>query len=108
MRYRRYAVFAAIVALTIIFAVAGAAGLSVLYLPLLVLVPLSALGVYDILQPSRAILRNYPLIGHLRYFFEEIRPSIRQYLIEDDRDPVPFSREQRKVAYRRAKDRKTK
>jgi glutamate synthase domain-containing protein 2 len=104
MGYRRYGPFAVVVALTITFAVAGAAGLSLLYWPLLVLVPLGTLGVHDVLQPSRAILRNYPIIGHLRYFFEEIRPSIRQYLIEDDRDPVPFSREQRNVAYRRAKD----
>ena len=66
--------------------------------------PLALVGVYDLLQPDHAILRNYPIIGHFRYIFESIRPEIRQYLIEDDRDRTPFSREQRAVAYRRAKN----
>jgi len=104
LRYRRYAVFTLVVGLTFASAAAGITGLWLFYWPLLILVPMVGLGVFDIVQPSRAILRNYPIIGHLRYFFEEIRPSIRQYLIEDDRDPVPFSREQRNVAYRRAKN----
>ncbi len=100
----RYVPFATATGLTLLCAAAAALESPWLGLALLVLVPLVALGVFDLLQPSHAILRNYPLIGHLRYLFEEIRPSIRQYLIEDDRDPVPFSREQRNVAYRRAKD----
>jgi glutamate synthase domain-containing protein 2 len=73
-------------------------------LPLVLLVPLVALGVADVLQPSHAILRNYPIIGHIRFLLEAIRPEIRQYLIEDDRDPAPFSREHRSLVYRRAKN----
>ncbi|EGF91241.1 conserved region in glutamate synthase family protein [Asticcacaulis biprosthecium C19] len=71
---------------------------------LLVLAPLSAIGLLDMIQTQHSILRNYPIIGHFRFWIEAIRPEIRQYLIEDDRDPVPFSREQRALVYRRAKN----
>jgi glutamate synthase domain-containing protein 2 len=49
------------------------------------------------------VLRNYPVIGHLRYLLEFIRPEIRQYFIESDREAVPFSRQQRSLVYQRAK-----
>jgi glutamate synthase domain-containing protein 2 len=74
------------------------------YAPLAVLLPLALLGVHDLHQPARAILRNYPIIGHIRYLLESVRPELRQYLIEDERDPVPFSREQRALVYQRAKN----
>jgi glutamate synthase domain-containing protein 2 len=73
-------------------------------LPLVVLVPLLALGISDLIQPSHAILRNYPIIGHIRFMLEAIRPELRQYMIEDDHDPLPFSREHRALVYRRAKN----
>ncbi len=72
--------------------------------PLAVLVPLLAVGVVDLIQPHHAILRNYPIIGHLRFILESIRPELRQYIIEDERDSVPFSREHRTLVYRRAKN----
>lgn len=49
---------------------------------------LAALGVVDLLQTRHAVLRNYPVLGHARFFFEMIRPEIRQYLIESDTDGV--------------------
>jgi glutamate synthase domain-containing protein 2 len=64
---------------------------------------LSLVGILDLLQTKRAILRNYPILGHLRFFFEFIRPEIRQYFIEGDTDEKPFSRAQRSIAYQRAK-----
>ncbi len=64
---------------------------------------LTALGIRDLRQPSHAILRNYPVLGHMRFLFEGIRPEIRQYLIESDQDEQPFSREQRSLVYQRAK-----
>ncbi|HZP19833.1 MAG TPA: FMN-binding glutamate synthase family protein [Bauldia sp.] len=100
----RYVPLASAFGLTLICIAAGIEGAPFFYWPLLLLLPLSALGIFDVVQGSHAILRNYPIIGHLRYLLEELRPSLRQYIIEDDRDPVPFSREQRNVAYRRAKD----
>ena len=61
------------------------------------------LGLRDVLQGKRAVLRNYPVIGHLRFFLEFIRPEIRQYFIESDNEAVPFSRQQRSLVYQRAK-----
>ncbi len=64
---------------------------------------LVAIGVYDLRQSKRSILRNYPIIGHLRFTMEFIRPEIRQYFIESDTDANPFSRAQRSLVYQRAK-----
>ncbi|MCB1759789.1 MAG: FMN-binding glutamate synthase family protein [Gammaproteobacteria bacterium] len=71
--------------------------------PLVVFTALSSLGLYDVLQKRRSILRNYPVLGHMRFIFEGIRPEIRQYLIESDHDEEPFSREARSLVYQRAK-----
>lgn len=62
------------------------------------------LGIYDISQQRHAILRNYPLSGHFRYLFENFRPEIRQYFLEDDQVAVPFSRQKRALVYQRAKN----
>ncbi|QWD67597.1 FMN-binding glutamate synthase family protein [Polynucleobacter sp. VK25] len=64
---------------------------------------LSFVGMYDVSQTKIAILRNYPVIGHLRFMLEFIRPEIRQYFIEGDNDETPFSKEQRTLVYSRAK-----
>lgn len=64
---------------------------------------LVATGVYDLRQSKRAILRSYPVIGHLRFMLEFIRPEIRQYFIESDSEATPFSRAQRSLVYQRAK-----
>src|SRR5512138_521027 len=60
-------------------------------------------GVRDTLQARHAVLRNYPVIGHLRFLLEWIRPEIRQYFIESDHEEYPFSRQQRSLVYQRAK-----
>lgn len=65
---------------------------------------LALLGLHDVRQTRHAILRNYPVSGHIRFVFEKFRPEIRQYLIESDRDKVPFSYQQRVLVYRRAKN----
>ncbi|ENU36158.1 MULTISPECIES: FMN-binding glutamate synthase family protein [Acinetobacter] len=65
---------------------------------------LSVLGLYDLLQKKHAILRNYPILGHFRFIFEDVRPEIRQYFIEADQDALPFSRMQRSLVYQRAKN----
>ena len=64
---------------------------------------LLATGVYDLRQTKRAVLRSYPVIGHLRFMLEFIRPEIRQYFIESDSEATPFSRAQRSLVYQRAK-----
>ncbi len=59
------------------------------------------LGVADLRQHKHAILRNYPVIGHLRFLLESIRPELRQYIIEGDNDAVPFNRQDRGLVYQR-------
>ena len=61
-------------------------------------------GLRDLTQSRQAIRRNYPLLSHFRFFFERIRPEIRQYLLEDDTEELPFSRVQRSIVYQRAKN----
>ena len=51
-------------------------------------------GLRDVMQTKHAILRNYPVIGHLRFLLEFIRPEMRQYFIEGDNEAAPFSRAQ--------------
>ncbi len=64
---------------------------------------LGLLGLRDLFHPHHAILRNYPIIGRLRFMLEEIRPEMRQYFFEDEKNGTPFSRDQRSVVYQRAK-----
>ena len=72
-------------------------------LPVLVFGYLVGTGFHDLLQTKRAILRNYPVIGHMRFLLEFIRPEIRQYFIESENEAAPFSRAQRSLVYQRAK-----
>ncbi len=69
----------------------------------MVFLTLSLVGLYDLQQQQHAILRNYPIIGHLRFMFETIRPEIRQYFLESETEAAPFSRAQRSLVYARAK-----
>jgi glutamate synthase domain-containing protein 2 len=78
-------------------------GLGVGGLWLLVFLALTTLGIHDLLQSRHSVLRNYPVIGHLRFMLEFIRPEIRQYFIESDNENTPFSRAQRSLVYQRAK-----
>ena len=98
----RYTVFALCVigSLLLLFTVVGF-GQGGWFLP--VFVALVALGVYDVVQTRRSILRNYPVIGHLRFVLEFIRPEMRQYFLESDNEATPFSRAQRSLVYQRAK-----
>jgi glutamate synthase domain-containing protein 2 len=71
--------------------------------PLVVFIALSVIGTHDLLQKKHAILRNYPLSAHIRFILEEIRPEIRQYFLESEKDGTPFSRDKRAIVYQRAK-----
>lgn len=76
---------------------------NVVLVPLLAFGGLTLLGVHDLLQKSHAVLRNYPISGHMRFLLEEIRPEMRQYFFESEKDGMPFSRDTRAVVYQRAK-----
>lgn len=62
------------------------------------------IGIYNANQSKHAILRNFPVLGYFRYFFESISPEMQQYFIERETDGKPFPRNQRSAAYRRAKN----
>src|SRR4029077_7467180 len=64
---------------------------------------LAIVGTIDLFQKSHSVLRNYPILAHFRFIFEGIRPELRQYFFEGDKDGMPFSRDRRAVAYQRAK-----
>ncbi|MGW8380027.1 FMN-binding glutamate synthase family protein [Actinacidiphila sp. SB3-2] len=63
----------------------------------------SAVGAYDVAQRRHSVLRNYPVLGHMRYLLEVIRPELQQYFIERDFDGRPFDRDTRSTVYERAK-----
>ena len=74
-----------------------------LAIPLALFAALSAIGTIDLFQTRHAVLRNYPLTAHIRFILEEIRPDIRQYFLESEKDGMPFSRDKRAIVYQRAK-----
>jgi glutamate synthase domain-containing protein 2 len=60
-------------------------------------------ALYDVFQSKHTILRNFPVIGHLRFLLEMLRPEMQQYFIEQDTSDDPISRIYRAVVYQRSK-----
>jgi len=69
-----------------------------------VLIGIAYIFISDITQKKHGVLRNYPVIGHLRYFFEQLGEYFRQYFFAGDRDEMPFNRSTRGWVYRLAKN----
>lgn len=65
---------------------------------------LVSIGFYDIFQKKHTILRNFPVVGHIRYFLEMISPELHQYFVESDTDGKPIDRNHRSYIYERAKE----
>jgi glutamate synthase domain-containing protein 2 len=74
-----------------------------LAIPTVVFGGLAALGISDLVQTRHSVLRNYPIMAHIRFILEEVRPEIRQYFFESETDGTPFSRDRRALVYQRAK-----
>lgn len=70
----------------------------------LLVIAYAVMGINDMRQTRHAILRNFPVLGRLRYLFESVRPELRQYFVESDQEENPYSREKRAIIYQRAKD----
>ena len=102
-RYVVLTICASATALLLILGVYDRKILDLVLIPLLIFGALTLLGVRDLLQSSHAVLRNYPISAHLRFLLEEIRPEMRQYFFESEKDGMPFSRDTRAVVYQRAK-----
>lgn len=99
----RYAFFAGCILVTLL-SIVFAKQLPWLALLALITGALSLLGIKDMLQTHHSVQRNYPILAHIRYLMESIRPEIRQYLLEGDDERLPFSRSQRSLVYARAKN----
>ncbi|NLY94219.1 MAG: FMN-binding glutamate synthase family protein [Myxococcales bacterium] len=69
----------------------------------LIVGPILLVAIYDLTQRRRAILRNFPIIGHFRYWLEAIGPELRQYIVTSNDEERPFSRDQRRWVYASAK-----
>ena len=76
---------------------------SIVAIALVLFGALALIGTYDLIQTRHAVLRNYPLTAHIRFILEEIRPEIRQYFLESEKDGTPFPRDKRAIVYQRAK-----
>ncbi len=71
-----------------------------------ILIPLGlflAVVIYDLVQTKHAILRNFPVLGHFRYILETVGPELRQYIVTNNDEELPFSRDQRRWVYASAK-----
>ena len=71
--------------------------------PTLAFAGLLLLGIYDLVQRRHSLLRNYPILGHLRFLLEDAGPELHQYFVESNTDGRPFDRDQRALMYERAK-----
>jgi hypothetical protein len=69
-----------------------------------ILALLLIIGFFNSIQPRHAILRNFPVLGYLKYSFDTIALEIQQYFIERNTDGKSFSRNERALAYQRAKN----
>ncbi len=78
-----------------------------MYWPFLTLILVGVLlviiAIHDLFQKHHAILRNFPLLGHLRYLFEAVGPELRQYIVTGNDEERPFSRDQRRWIYASSK-----
>lgn len=74
-----------------------------IYSVIAITIALIGIGIYDLVQTKHTILRNFPIIGHLRYILEGLGPEIRQYFVENDIEGKPLNRNQRAYIYSRAK-----
>ena len=89
--------------LAVVTIIAGAIGGPGWWVLVVVLLLLLAVGCYDLVQKKHSILRNYPVLGHMRFLMEDIRPELQQYFIERNYDGRPFDRNTRSSIYQRAK-----
>ena len=64
---------------------------------------LGAVATHDLIQRKHAILRNFPVVGHLRFLLERFGPELRQYIVTSNDEERPFSRDQRRWVYSSAK-----
>ncbi len=68
-----------------------------------ILIAFILIATRDVLQPKHSISHNFPIVGHLRFLLEKIGPELRQYLVANNREELPFNRIERGWIYASAK-----
>ncbi|KAA0022192.1 FMN-binding glutamate synthase family protein [Antrihabitans cavernicola] len=99
----RFFVVAFVAVLVVAVGVVATIGSWAWWVLFLILAVLLATAIFDLTQRKHSILRNYPVLGHMRYFLESLRPEIQQYFVERNFDGRPYDRDVRTVIYERAK-----
>jgi len=100
----RFAALIGSLCVCVLAAVAAALTGSVVLIVIAVIAgALALVGIHDVSQRRHSILRNYPILGHMRFILEAIRPELQQYFIERNYDGRPYDRDTRTAIYERAK-----
>jgi len=100
IRYGAVALLTALAGVLLFLAIVGPWGW---WIPAAVVGAVAAVGICDLVQRKHSVLRNYPVLGHMRFLLEALRPEIQQYFIERNFDGRPFDRDVRTLIYERAK-----
>ncbi|MEG3598647.1 MAG: glutamate synthase-related protein, partial [Pseudomonadota bacterium] len=96
--FMRFGPTAVVVLLTALFGI-----VDTLRWGLVITLPLLLLAAYDFFQRQHTLWRNYPLLAHIRWIMEDLRPYARAYVVEGDLEGRPFNHQQRALVYARAK-----
>lgn len=70
----------------------------------ILVIPFVLIGLYDMYQTENTIIRNFPVLGHMRYLLMSISPEIRQYFVESNTDGKPFNKNQRNFVNKRSEN----
>lgn len=73
------------------------------FLWLLIPIILIYMLISDLTNKAQTIKRNFPVIGRLRYLLESIGPELRQYIVANNREELPFNRSERSWVYASSK-----
>ncbi|WP_121666627.1 FMN-binding glutamate synthase family protein [Mesonia aquimarina] len=70
-----------------------------------IIIALILIAIKDIfLNKEHTIKHNFPIVGHFRYILESIGPELRQYIVANNREELPFDRIERSWVYASAKN----
>lgn len=100
----RFFAFGLVIFLTVAFGVLGFVLGPAWWWGLALPLPLTLVGIYDLAQREHNVIRNYPILAHIRFMAEAVRPQIRQYFVESNTDGKPFSHDVRNMIHKRARD----
>ncbi|SED14187.1 Glutamate synthase domain-containing protein 2 [Nocardioides exalbidus] len=99
----RFFVIGLLTAVAVLTTIAGVIGGMAWWVLAVGALGLLVVAVHDVAQRRHSILRNYPVLGHMRFLMEDMRPELQQYFIERNYDGRPFDRDTRSSIYQRAK-----